>query len=138
MLPTSKNRNVRPDPRRNATPASPWAIGNDGRTNTVVGGAKVRQFLETYLFTAPGERLNRPTYGAGVMSLIFGGATQVEQTLRQGIEGGLTQELLDLIEILAVESDVVDSTVRVTIRYRLLQPGTAGSQPLHETFERPL
>ena len=138
MLPTTRNRNLLVDPRRNATPASPWTLGGAGRTETVVGAAKVRQFLETYLFTDPGERLNRPNYGAGVAGLIFGAATQVEQTLRQGIEGGLVQEMLDLIEILGVESEVVDSLVRITIRYRLRQPGATNGHNLHETFERPI
>ena len=43
------------DPRRGATVAAPWGF-IAGRTAAVVGAAKVRQFLETYLFTAPGER----------------------------------------------------------------------------------
>jgi len=105
----------------------------------VAGAAKVRQFLETYLFTAPGERVNRPTYGAGAARLVFGGVTQVDQTLRQGIQGGLTDELSDLIDITAVDSNVVDSTVTVTVRYRLrADEASPGGNDLQVTLVRPI
>lgn len=107
------------DSRRNATPMSPWTVDASGRTASMVGDAKVRQFLETFLFTIPGERVNRPTYGAGTMQLLFHGVTQVEQTLRQRIEGNLTQEMMDLIDIQGVDTQTVDSMVRFTVRYRL-------------------
>jgi hypothetical protein len=124
------------DPRQHATVAVPWGFAA-GRTATVAGAAKVRQFLETYLFTGSGERVNRPTYGAGVVRLVFNAATQVEQTLRHGIQGGLTQEMLDLIDILGVDSEVVEATVRVTVRYRLRLPGPAGGGDRQVTFDRP-
>jgi hypothetical protein len=124
------------DPRRNSTAAAPWGF-TAGRTSTVGGAAKVRQFLEAYLFTAPGERVNRPTYGAGVVRLVFSGVTQVEQALRQGVQGGLTQEMLDLIDVLGVDTEVVGSTVQVTVRYRLRLPGPAGAGDRQATFDQP-
>ena len=136
-MPIIKSGNLLAVSGQNATLASPWTIGSAGKSETVAGPDKVRQFLETFLFTVPGERLNRPNYGAGVASLIFGGAPQVEQTLRHSIQGGLGQEMMDLIDVQGVESQVVDSTIQVTIRYRLRQPG-AGNQNFQETFERPV
>jgi hypothetical protein len=136
-MPTpAKPRGLAPNPRQDTTPASPWAFDGAGRTASVAGAAKVRQFLLTYLFTAPGERVNRPTYGAGAMRLVFGGATQVELALRRSIEGGLTEEMNDLIDVLGVESEVIDSRVRVTVRYRLRLPGA--TDDLRATFEQPL
>jgi phage baseplate assembly protein W len=126
------------DPRRHASPASPWSFDVAGRTASVVGAAKVRQFIETYLFTAPGERVNRPTYGAGVVRLVFGGITQVEQTLRQSIQSGLAQELLDLIDITAVESTAAGSELTVTVRYRLRVAGPDGRADQTATLTRPL
>lgn len=124
------------DARRNATPRSPWTVDDSGRTAAVVGDAKVRQFLETFLFTVPAERVNRPTYGAGTMHLLFHGATQVEQTLRQRIQGDLTQEMMDLIDIQGVDSTVVGSIVRLTVHYRLRTPTDTAQQ--QAVFERPI
>jgi hypothetical protein len=105
----------------------------------VAGNEKVRQFFESFLFTVPGERVNRPTYGAGAPRLVFRGVVQVEQTLRQGIQGNLTTELSDLVDITAVESSVVESTVTITVRYRLLaEAGSPGGNELQATFEQPI
>jgi uncharacterized protein len=135
---STTNRNSPIDPRLNASPALPWAFDGTGKTAAVSGAAKVKQFIEAYLFTNLGERVNRPTYGAGIVKLVFAGVTQVEQTLRQGVESGLNQELFDLIEITAVESQVVESAVRVTVRYRLRVPDGAGRLDQQATFLRPL
>jgi phage baseplate assembly protein W len=139
MNPASRPGGHRIDPRQNATAALPWSFAGAGGTALVSGNAKVRQFFETFLFTVPGERVNRPTYGAGVLRLVFGGASQVEETLRQAIETGLAQELIDLVEIEAVASETVDSTVRVTVRYKLRRGGPSpGTDELNASFTRPV
>lgn len=139
MNPASRPGSYRVDPRQNATAALPWSFAGAGGTALVSGDAKVRQFIETFLFTVPGERVNRPTYGAGALRLVFGAASQVEEMLRQAVETGLTQELLDLIEVSAVESEVVDSAVRLTVRYKLRRGGLSpGTDDLNVSFTRPV
>ena len=45
----------------------------DGRGRTAQTGADdhIRDLIEQVLFTSPGERVNRPTFGSGVLQLVF-------------------------------------------------------------------
>jgi uncharacterized protein len=43
----------------------------EGRTVTTSESDHVKQLVRQVLFTAPGERVNRPTFGSGINQLIF-------------------------------------------------------------------
>ena len=53
----------------------PFHIGDLGAPATSPRTLAVRQQLEQLLFTIPGERVNRPTFGCGVQRLVFGGCS---------------------------------------------------------------
>ena len=70
------------------------------------------------LFTAPGERVNRPDFGSGLLQLLFTPNSDELATATQFlVQGALQRWLGDLIviEAVAVESD--ESLLRVTVRY---------------------
>ena len=50
----------------------PFHIDGSGRTATTEDRARrVRNLLETVLFTAPGERVMRPEFGSGILDMLF-------------------------------------------------------------------
>jgi uncharacterized protein len=92
----------------------------DGRGRTAQTGADdhIRDLIEQVLFTSPGERVNRPTFGSGVLQLVFApnddalaAATQVT------VQGALQQWLGELILVEDVDVESEDATLRVQVRY---------------------
>lgn len=64
----------------------------DGRGRTALAGADdhIRDMIEQFLFTNPGERVNRPDYGSGVLQLIFApNSPEVAAALQFAIQAGL-------------------------------------------------
>ena len=49
----------------------PFRIDERGRTATVSEELHIRQLIEQVLFTAQGERVNRPNFGSGINELVF-------------------------------------------------------------------
>lgn len=49
----------------------PYGIDARGRTAGVADDPHVRDLIEQVLWTAPGERVNRPTFGSGLFGLVF-------------------------------------------------------------------
>ena len=49
----------------------PFHVDNRGRSGTADDADHIRDLIEQVLFTAPGERVNRPTFGSGLMQLVF-------------------------------------------------------------------
>jgi Bacteriophage baseplate protein W len=97
----------------------PFRIDGRGHTARADDEQYVRGLVEHVLFTAPGERVNRPSFGSGVRQLVFeptGG--EMLGALRMLLQGALQQWLSDQVEVQMVDAEVVDSTLRVAIRYR--------------------
>ena len=62
------------------------------------------------LFTAPGERVNRPTFGSGLMQLVFApNSDELAATTQFLVQGALQQWLGDLIVVEAVEVEADDA-----------------------------
>jgi uncharacterized protein len=98
--------------------AYPFRIDDRGRTASVDQDSHIRDMIEAVLFTAPGERVNRQSFGSGLSQLIFAPSSDELATATQFlVQGSLQQWLGDLIrvETVAVVSD--DSTIRVTVNY---------------------
>ena len=49
----------------------PFHIDGRGRTATTDDDAHIRDMIEQLLFTAPGERVNRPDFGSGLLQMVF-------------------------------------------------------------------
>jgi phage baseplate assembly protein W len=111
----------------------PYQIDSLGRTADAGGDRHVRDLIEQVLFTAPGERVNRPTFGSGVMQLVFApGGEEAAAASQFLIQSGLQQWLGDLISVEAVDVVVEDATMRITVRYVLRR----NDERRTHTFER--
>lgn len=101
--------------------AYPFAFDGRGRTADAAYDDHVRDLIEQVLFTSPGERVNRPTFGSGLMSLVFAPAgSEVAAATQFLVQGALQQWLGDLIQIETVEVESDDSTLRVNVEYVVL------------------
>jgi uncharacterized protein len=97
---------------------SPLHFDSRGRTAETSADDHIRQMIEEVLFTAPGERVNRPTFGSGVLQLVFAPNSDALAVAGQiAVQGALQQWLGDLIQVEAVDVQGEDATLHVTVQY---------------------
>jgi len=98
----------------------PWTIGGDGRTALVDDTRHVRDLIELVLFTSPGERVNRPSFGSGLMQAVFApSGNEVAAAAQLLVQSALQQWLGDVIQLEAVTVDSDDATITVVVQYRI-------------------
>ncbi len=96
----------------------PYAIDGSGRTAQPDDDEHIRQMIEQLLFTAPGERVNRPTFGTGLRQLLFAPNSPELATATEFMVQGALQEFLgELIRVEAVDVVSEEATLRVTVQY---------------------
>jgi uncharacterized protein len=113
----------------------PFHFDARGRTATASGGNDdhVREMIEEFLFTNPGERVNRPDFGSGLLHMVFApNSPEVATALQFTIQAGLQRWLGDLIEVRHLHVTSEDSTLRVEVQYLVKSTGEQQSR----TFER--
>jgi phage baseplate assembly protein W len=100
----------------------PFHADARGRTARVDDQSHVRDLIEQVLFTAPGERVNRPTFGSGLLQLVFDPDRQELATATQLlVQSSLQQWLGDLIEVEDATVEGGSEQLVVTIVYRLVR-----------------
>ena len=98
----------------------PFHFDNQGRTARTDDDDHIRDLIEQVLFTSPGERVNRPTFGSGLLQLVFAPNSDVLATATQAsVQGALQQWLGDLIKVEAVQVTNEDSTLQVVVQYTI-------------------
>jgi phage baseplate assembly protein W len=98
----------------------PFQFDNRGRTALTDDDDHIRDMIEQVLFTSPGERVNRPTFGSGLMQLVFEpNSDELVTTTQYLVQGALQQWLGDLIEVHEVRVENVDSRLQVTVEYTI-------------------
>jgi len=104
--------------------AFPFQFDARGRTGDADEERHIRDLIEQLLFTMPGERVNRPTFGSGVLNLVFAGnRPELAAAAQFQVQGALQQWLGDLIELKGVEVQSADATLQVTVRYLIRRTG---------------
>ena len=78
----------------------PLGFGAAGRTETAADAEYLRMLIEEVLFTQPGERVNRPDFGSGLLQLVLAPADEVlAATSELTVHSALQRWLADLIEV---------------------------------------
>ncbi len=96
----------------------PYHFDGRGRTAQSTPDDHIRGLIEQVLFTTPGERVNRPTFGSGVLQLVFAPNNDALATAAQvTVQGALQQWLGELILVEAVDVENDEGTLRVQVRY---------------------
>jgi hypothetical protein len=100
----------------------PYGADSSGRTASPTLDEHVRQMIELVLFTAPGERPNRPDFGSGVMQLVFAPLSEeLVSATEYRVQGALQQWLGDVVQFESVTVTTDESTLTVTVQYVLRQ-----------------
>jgi phage baseplate assembly protein W len=98
----------------------PYQVERQGRTAVADDAAHVRDLIEQLLFTLPGERVMRPTFGSGLAQLVFQPNSEELATAVQFlIQGSLQQWLGELVTVEDVTVISVESMIEVQIQYVL-------------------
>lgn len=111
----------------------PFGFDPRGRSRLTGTDDHLRDLIEQVLFTAPGERVNRPEFGTPIKDLVFEGLSDtLVATTEQMVQGALIRWLDTLISVESVQVGGVESTLEVTVVYALR--GTTDRRT--EVFER--
>jgi len=98
----------------------PLEFDGRGRTRDPFD-AYVRQLIEQVLFTSPGERLNMPDFGSGLLQLQFApNSVEMEAATQFAVQGALQKWLSDYIVVQSVVASTQDAELRVKVTYSLV------------------
>ena len=96
----------------------PYHFDRRGHTAGTGDRDHIRDLIEQVLFTAPGERVNRPTFGSGLRELVFQpNSAELAATTQFLAQGALQEWLGDLIQVADVQVTAEDAQLHVTVRY---------------------
>src|SRR3989442_2907736 len=91
---------------------------NRGRTATTDDDDHIRDMIELLLFTAPGERVNRPDFGSGLLQLVFGPTSpELAAAVQFTIQAAINRWLADLIDVQTLEATSADAMLTVELSY---------------------
>ena len=91
--------------------------------------------IEQLLFTNPGERVNRPDFGSGLLQLVFApNSPELAAALQFTLQAALQRWLGDVIEVGALTVSSEDATLRVDLSYTVRASGDTRS----DSFTRSL
>ncbi|SFN33189.1 hypothetical protein SAMN05216386_0520 [Nitrosospira briensis] len=111
----------------------PFHFDSRGRTAATHDADHIRDMIEQFIFTSPGERVNRPDFGSGLLGMVFEpNSPELATALQFTIQAGLQRWLGDLIEVRKLEVTSRDSSLTVEIIYILRRTG----EIRNETFTR--
>src|SRR5579885_974610 len=111
----------------------PFHFDSRGRTATADDEDHIRDMIEELLFTTPGERVNRPDFGSGLLRMVFEpNSPELAAALQFTVQAALQRYLSDLIEVRALSVQSVDSTLNVLVQYVIRSTG----EQRQDTFQR--
>ena len=113
----------------------PYGFDSRGRTASTDGDDHVRDMIEELIFTNPGERVNRPEFGSGLLQLIFApNSPELAATVQFTLQAALQQWLGDVIEVRDLDVSAIDSTITIQLSYLVRDSG----EEERATFSRSL
>jgi phage baseplate assembly protein W len=119
----------------------PLHFDGANRTALTDGRDHVRDMVEQVLFTAPGERVNRPDFGCGLGRMVFAPNSDVLAAATQFlVRGALQRWLADVIRVDEVRVTAADEQLVIEVAYlrldsalsqldRFVRPLSAGTGP---------
>lgn len=99
----------------------PLTLGPDRGFAVVSLEDSVRAMLEQILFTLPGERVNRPTFGVGAPTYVFEpNSPSLAERLRIALDENVFEHLGKTVNVLTVTVDADEEKLRVVVAYELI------------------
>src|SRR5690242_1762602 len=116
----------------------PFHFDPRGRVAETGDDEHVRDMIEQLLFTAPGERVNRPDFGSGLLQLVFApNSPELASALQFAVKASLQRWLGDVVDLQALEVTAEDSTLRLLVQYVVRPIGEKKTLELTRTVTTP-
>jgi|SRR6185437_1723606 phage baseplate assembly protein W len=107
----------------------PFHFDQQGRTASTDDTDHIRDMIEELLFTSPGERVNRPDFGSGLLQMVFApNSPEVAAALQFTTQAALQRYLGDLIDLQSLEVVSQDSSLSVTVKYMVKLTGDSHTE----------
>lgn len=98
----------------------PPTLGADRGLATLDYHDSVRAMIEQILFTVPGERVNRPTFGVGAQTAVFDpNGPFLASRIRTALEENAYQHLGRDVDILRVEVTSDEASLHVHLTFQI-------------------
>ena len=99
----------------------PYQFDGRGRTQEAAIQDYVTQMVEQVLFTSPGERVNLPDFGSGLLQLPFApNSVEMAAATQFAVQGALQKWLGSYVKIQSVVASAEEAVLTVTVTYTLL------------------
>lgn len=111
-------------------PLFPYQFDASGRTAEPASPADyLSQMVEQVLFTSPGERVNLPDFGSGLLQLAFApNSVELAASVQFAGQGALQKWLGTALRVLSVAAEAQDQMLTVTVAYMPLNTDVAQVQ----------
>ena len=107
----------------------PFQFDGRGQTACTDDDDHIRDMIEQLLFTSPGERVNQPDFGSGLLQMVFApNSTELAAALQFTTQAALQRYLGDLIDLQSLQVTVVDSTLNVMVQYVVKTTGDSQTE----------
>ena len=107
----------------------PFHFDQRGRTATTSYEDHVRDMIEELLFTNPGERVNHPDFGSGLLQMVFApNSPEVAAALQFTAQAALQRYLGDIIDLQSLEVTSQDATLSVAVKYVIKLTGDSRTE----------
>jgi uncharacterized protein len=98
----------------------PPTLGPDRGVATLEYHDSVRAMIEQILFTAPGERVNRPTFGVGAQHAVFDpNGPFLASRIRTALEENAFQHLGRDVDVLKVDVTSDDASLHIHLVFQI-------------------
>lgn len=102
----------------------PYHFDTRGHSATSGDADHIRDMIEQFLFTNPGERVNRSDFGSGLLQMVFApNGSELAAVLQFTVQAGLQGWMGDLIDVQALEVHTEDTTLQIDLRYTVRASG---------------
>ena len=102
----------------------PFQFDSLGRTAATDDNDHIRDMIEQVLLTSPGERVNRPDLGSGLLQLVFApNSSELASALQFTMQAALQRWLGDVIQVQSLQVTSEDSLLLVQLQYVVKRTG---------------
>jgi phage baseplate assembly protein W len=96
----------------------PYQFDGRGRTQQPSVQDYVTQLVEQVLFTSPGERVNMPDFGSGLLQLAFApNSVQMAAATQFSVQAALQKWLSGYVTVQSVVASAEEAVLTVTVTY---------------------
>jgi phage baseplate assembly protein W len=112
----------------------PFHFDHRGRTAATGDDDHIRDMIEQLLLTSPGERVNRPDFGSGLLQMVFApNSDELAAALQYTAQAALQTYLGDLIELKELAVSSQESTLSVQVSYVVRRTGQQSTAEFSRT-----